>query len=99
VRSALGVAVLTFYGVLLLAGGQDIWAQRLNVALSSVTWTFRILVFTLPLVAGLFTWKLCRDLHRGRHTAREEAAAVPPIGPRERPSPVPRDQEAATERP
>ena len=86
VRTALGVVVLTFYAVLLLAGGQDIWAQQLDVSLSAVLWTFRVLVFVLPVVFGAFTYKFCRDLERHRHAARAAAAAEPPIGPNEPPS-------------
>ncbi|MDQ1432519.1 MAG: ubiquinol-cytochrome c reductase cytochrome b subunit, partial [Actinomycetota bacterium] len=79
IRTSLGVVVLTFYSVLLLAGGQDIWAQELHLSLSTVLWTFRILVFVLPVVLGLFTWKVCRDLAAGRHAEHEEALAEPPI--------------------
>jgi ubiquinol-cytochrome c reductase cytochrome b subunit len=86
VRTALGVVVLTFYSVLLLAGGQDIWAQKLNVSLSSVLWTFRVLVFVLPVLTGAFTYKLCRDLERHRHAARVAATAEPPMAPNEEPA-------------
>jgi hypothetical protein len=79
VRSALGVVVLTFYVVLLLAGGQDIWAQELHLPLDTVLWTFRIGVFVLPVLLGLFTWKLCRDLTAGRHAEHEEARAELPV--------------------
>ncbi|MBW3547479.1 MAG: hypothetical protein KY452_04990 [Actinobacteria bacterium] len=61
-RTAIGVGVLTFYGVLLLAGGDDIIAQKLDVAIVPVVWAFRILLFVLPLLAAVFAWKLCRDL-------------------------------------
>jgi hypothetical protein len=79
VRTALGVVVLSFYAVLLLAGGQDIWAQQLDVSLSAVLWTFRVLVFVLPVVFGAFTYKFCRDLERHRHAAR---ARPPPTADR-----------------
>jgi ubiquinol-cytochrome c reductase cytochrome b subunit len=79
IRTALGVVVLTFYSVLLLAGAQDIWSQELNVSLSAVLWTFRILVFVLPAVLGLFTWKVCHDLRAGRHAEHEEARAELPV--------------------
>jgi ubiquinol-cytochrome c reductase cytochrome b subunit len=85
VRTALGVVVLTFYSVLLLAGGQDIWAQKLDVSLSSVLWTFRVAVFVLPVVTGTFTYKLCRDLERHRHAARVAATAEPPVAVNEEP--------------
>src|SRR3954454_19990383 len=86
VRTALGVAVLSFYFVLLLAGAQDIWSDRLGLSLSTVLWSFRVMVFVVPLVLGLLTWKLCRDLEAGRHAAREEAQAERPLTPAERPS-------------
>jgi ubiquinol-cytochrome c reductase cytochrome b subunit len=88
-RTALGVVVLTFYAVLLLAGGQDIWSQQLGVSLSSVLWTFRVAVFVLPVVLGAFAWKLCRDLERHRHAARVEEAAEPPVAPNEEPVEAP----------
>jgi ubiquinol-cytochrome c reductase cytochrome b subunit len=89
VRTALGVTVLTFYVVLLLAGAQDIWADLFGAPLEPVIWTFRTLVVVLPVLAGLFTWKLCRDLTAGRHAAHLAAMAEPPVAPNERPPPAP----------
>jgi len=62
VRSAIGVGVLTFYIVLVVAGAQDIIAQKLSVGIPSVTNTLRVLVFALPALAALFMWKTCHDL-------------------------------------
>jgi ubiquinol-cytochrome c reductase cytochrome b subunit len=62
VRTAIGVGVVTFYGVLLLAGGDDIIAEKLDVAIVPVVLTFRVLLFALPLLAAAFAWKLCGDL-------------------------------------
>ncbi|MDP9019641.1 MAG: ubiquinol-cytochrome c reductase cytochrome b subunit [Actinomycetota bacterium] len=75
VRTAIGVGVLTFYGVLLLAGGDDIIAQKLDVAIVPVVWAFRILLFVLPLVAAVFAWKLCRDLAADDPLTETEAEA------------------------
>jgi ubiquinol-cytochrome c reductase cytochrome b subunit len=61
-RTAFGVATLTFYIVLLLAGGQDILAQKLGVDIVPVLDTFRALVLVLPPVAGVLAWRACRDL-------------------------------------
>jgi len=61
-RTAFGVSTLTFYIVLLLAGGQDIVAQKLGVDIVPVLDTFRVLVLVLPPVAGVVAWKACRDL-------------------------------------
>jgi ubiquinol-cytochrome c reductase cytochrome b subunit len=62
VRTAIGVGVLTFYVVLLVAGAQDLVAQWLKVSIISVTHTLQVLVFVVPIAAGVFTWRLCRDL-------------------------------------
>jgi ubiquinol-cytochrome c reductase cytochrome b subunit len=88
VHSAIGVGVLTFYAVLLLAGGQDIWSQRLGVSLTAVLWTFRILLVTLPLVLAAFTWKLCHDLRRGGHGERQEERAELPVASNDLVEPV-----------
>ena len=66
VRTAIGVGVLSFYVVLLVAGGQDLIAQWLKVSIISVTRTLQVLVFVVPLCAALFTWKVCRDLRAAR---------------------------------
>src|SRR3954447_6844906 len=74
VRTGIGALVLTFYIVLLLAGGQDIWADLFGLSLDSTIWAFRVLVVVVPVAVGAFTWKVCRDLRRGRHAARLEEA-------------------------
>jgi ubiquinol-cytochrome c reductase cytochrome b subunit len=96
VRTALGVVVLTFYSVLLLAGAQDIWSQQLDVSLSAVLWTFRVLVFVLPVLFGAFTYKVCRDLERHRHAARVAESADAPVAQNEEPeAPPAREPERA----
>jgi len=85
VRTAIGVGVLTFYATLLLAGAQDLWSQHLGISLDIVLWTFRVLVFVLPVALALFTWKLCHDREAGRHAEHEELQAELPIAPFEEP--------------
>lgn len=84
-RTAIGVAVLAFYAVLMLAGGQDIWAELLGVSLQSIVWAFRVLLLLAPAVTAWFTWRLCADLRAGRHSERVEAQTEAPIGPNELP--------------
>jgi quinol---cytochrome-c reductase cytochrome b subunit len=62
VRTALGTATLSFYGVLFLAGGNDILAALFHVSVNAVTWVFRAGLFVLPPVVGYLTYKLCREL-------------------------------------
>jgi ubiquinol-cytochrome c reductase cytochrome b subunit len=64
-RTALGVGALTFYVVLFLAGGQDIYAQRLGVSIDPVVWTLRVALLVLPVAFGALAWKLCSDLVAG----------------------------------
>ncbi len=54
-RTALGVAALTFYGVLFVAGSNDLFAKWFNVPVDAVTWTLRILVLALPPIAAVVT--------------------------------------------
>jgi ubiquinol-cytochrome c reductase cytochrome b subunit len=61
-RTAFGVSTLTFYGVLLVAGAQDLVAQKLDVSIIVVTHTLQALLFGLPVLGGWLTWKFCRDL-------------------------------------
>ena len=69
-RTAIGVGVLTFYIVLVVAGAQDIVAQKLGVGIPTVTNTLRVLLFALPAVTAFFTWRTCHDLEK--KGAREE---------------------------
>ncbi|MFI9491154.1 cytochrome bc complex cytochrome b subunit [Streptomyces halstedii] len=62
VRTGLGVAALTAYGVLLLAGGQDVIAFVFDVPVHALTWTFRVALFVLPVVAFWVTSRLCLAL-------------------------------------
>ncbi|GAA2784110.1 ubiquinol-cytochrome c reductase cytochrome b subunit [Streptomyces rameus] len=62
VRTALGVAGTVFYGVLLLAGGNDIIAFTFRVSVNALTWVLRIALVVAPVLAFLVTRWLCRAL-------------------------------------
>ena len=70
VRTAIGVGVLAFYIILVVAGAQDIVAQKLGVGIPTVTNTLRVLLFVLPALFAYFTWRTCHDLEK--KGAREE---------------------------
>jgi hypothetical protein len=42
-----------------------------------VTYTFRVLIFVLPVLAALFAWRLCHDLAASERHAREEPPPPP----------------------
>ena len=61
-RTALGVAGITFYAVLLLAGGNDVIAKIFGVSLNGLTWFFRVLLVLGPPAAFMITRRLCLAL-------------------------------------
>jgi ubiquinol-cytochrome c reductase cytochrome b subunit len=69
-RTAVGVAGITFYGVLWAAAANDQIAYHFHVDLYTVTWVFRVAVFAGPLLAFVLTRRICLGLS-GRE--REEA--------------------------
>jgi ubiquinol-cytochrome c reductase cytochrome b subunit len=75
VRTAIGVAVLTFYVILFAAGGNDVLAARFDISVNTITWAFRIAVLTVPPLTGLLTYRLCREL-QARERAHPPAVAV-----------------------
>jgi ubiquinol-cytochrome c reductase cytochrome b subunit len=89
VRTAIGVGVLTFYIVLLIAGGDDVIADVLGVSIYIVVDVLRVLVIALPIATALFTWKLCRDIKASGHVEKAEERTEPPIGPFQLPAEEP----------
>jgi ubiquinol-cytochrome c reductase cytochrome b subunit len=63
-RTALGVAVLTELGVLLLAGGNDVLSQKYSISLYATTWIFRAMFVVLPPLAFFATRRICLGLQR-----------------------------------
>ncbi|MFJ3671152.1 cytochrome bc complex cytochrome b subunit [Streptomyces sp. NPDC090106] len=64
VRTALGVAWLSVYAVALIGAANDIIATRLHVSVESVTWTVRVGLFTVPILAFVLTKRLALALQR-----------------------------------
>ncbi|NUR83306.1 MAG: ubiquinol-cytochrome c reductase cytochrome b subunit, partial [Nonomuraea sp.] len=61
-RTAVGVAGVTFYGLLWLAAANDQIAFNFQLPLYGVTWFFRIAVFAGPLIAYAVTRAICAYL-------------------------------------
>ncbi|MFI1069170.1 cytochrome bc complex cytochrome b subunit [Streptomyces puniciscabiei] len=62
VRTGLGVAGTVWYGVLLLAGGNDVIAQTFHVSVNAITWVLRVAFLVAPVLAFLIARWLCRAL-------------------------------------
>jgi ubiquinol-cytochrome c reductase cytochrome b subunit len=76
VRTALGVATISFYVLLFLAGANDVISVTFGLSVNAFVWTFRVLLFVVPVVAGLLTYRICNEL-----VARDAPAADGPDGP------------------
>ena len=61
-RIAAGAAGATFYGLLWAAAANDQIAYHLHLDLFTVTWCFRVLVLTGPVLAFLLTRVFCHSL-------------------------------------
>ncbi|WP_261720238.1 cytochrome bc complex cytochrome b subunit [Streptomyces sp. FZ201] len=62
VRTGLGVAWIALYLILLAGGGNDIVATRLHLSINAVTWTIRIAVLVVPVLAFVLTRRICLGL-------------------------------------
>jgi ubiquinol-cytochrome c reductase cytochrome b subunit len=72
VRTGLGAAGITFFGVLLLAGGNDVVAQTFRVSVNALTWILRIALVAAPVLAFVVTRWLCHALLAAEQEALEE---------------------------
>jgi ubiquinol-cytochrome c reductase cytochrome b subunit len=90
-RTALGVAVFTFYAVLFVAGANDVLAARAGTSVNAMTEVLRVLLFVVPSLVALLTWKVCRDLGAGDPPDVEASpvtAPAPTVDDRSAPEPA-----------
>ncbi|NEA26104.1 cytochrome b [Actinomadura bangladeshensis] len=64
VRTATGIAAVTFYGLLWLAGANDVLAEKFHISLFATTWFFRVTFFLGPIIAFIVTKRICLGLQR-----------------------------------
>ncbi|MET9852944.1 cytochrome bc complex cytochrome b subunit [Streptomyces sp. NPDC006450] len=63
-RTGFGVAWLTWYVILLIAGGNDMFAQYFHLSINAITWFARIGFFVGPVIAFVITKRICLGLQR-----------------------------------
>jgi len=71
-RTAIGIATVTFYGILWLEGANDVIADHLDISLYTTTEIARYAIFIGPVVAYMITKRIClglqrKDLHMLQH--------------------------------
>jgi ubiquinol-cytochrome c reductase cytochrome b subunit len=64
VRTGLGAMAITFYGVLLLSGGNDLIAKAFDISLNAMTYAGRVGMLVLPPLAYLVAYRICLGLQR-----------------------------------
>ncbi|HYB87848.1 MAG TPA: cytochrome b N-terminal domain-containing protein [Streptosporangiaceae bacterium] len=63
-RTAVGMAAITFWGVLWLEGANDIIANQLQIPLYTLTWIARFACILGPIIAYWVTKRICLGLQR-----------------------------------
>ena len=75
VRSAIGIAGLTFLAVIFVAGSNDVVASQLGVGLQTVTAWLRVAAFVLSALAGWLSLRVLRGLATRPDPARTRRPA------------------------
>jgi ubiquinol-cytochrome c reductase cytochrome b subunit len=75
-RTAIGAAALSFYFMLFCASSTDLLANFLHISLNIVLWSFRFLVIVVPIVVGLFTYRICLDMAGAPRVGKRKRAMV-----------------------
>ncbi|WP_030664531.1 ubiquinol-cytochrome c reductase cytochrome b subunit [Streptomyces rimosus] len=63
-RTGFGVAWLIAYLVMLIGGGNDLWATHFHLSINSITWFVRIAFFAGPVLGFIVTKRICLGLQR-----------------------------------
>ena len=74
-RTATGLAILAYFVVLTLAGGNDVLARVLHVNVESLTTVLQVAVIVVPVATWLIAYRLARTL-------RDRPSHKAPAGPR-----------------
>jgi ubiquinol-cytochrome c reductase cytochrome b subunit len=64
IRTSIGSAGVTFFGLIWLAGGNDVIAETFHVSLFATTWFFRVAILIGPIVAFAVAHRICLGLQR-----------------------------------
>jgi ubiquinol-cytochrome c reductase cytochrome b subunit len=63
-RTAFFVAMITVYGLLWAAGGNDILAVQLGLSMEGITYFMRVGIFVIPVIVFIFVKRWCISLQR-----------------------------------
>ncbi|WP_326830139.1 ubiquinol-cytochrome c reductase cytochrome b subunit [Streptosporangium sp. NBC_01810] len=63
-RTSIGVAAITFYGILWLMASNDVIAAFFHLSLNTLTYIGRVMIFLGPTLAYYITYRICLGLQR-----------------------------------
>lgn len=63
-RTAFGAAWISWYFVLLVGGGNDLWATHFHLSINAITWFVRVGFFVVPVLVFVATRRMCLGLQR-----------------------------------
>ncbi len=63
-RTAFGAAWISWYFVLLVGGGNDLWATHFHLSINAITWFVRVSFFVVPVLTFVATKRICLGLQR-----------------------------------
>ncbi|KAF4406476.1 MULTISPECIES: cytochrome bc complex cytochrome b subunit [Streptomyces] len=64
VRTGIGAAWISWYLVMLIGGGNDLFAIHFHLSINAVTWFVRIAFFVVPVLVFIATKRICLGLQR-----------------------------------
>ncbi|KRV49901.1 ubiquinol-cytochrome c reductase cytochrome b subunit [Wenjunlia vitaminophila] len=64
VRTGLGAAWISLYILLLIGGGNDLFATHFHLSINAITWFIRIGIFVVPVLVFMATKRICLGLQR-----------------------------------
>jgi len=62
VRTAIGAASISFYVLLMIAGGNDVIASIFSLSIQTITYSLRVAVFIVPPIVYVVTRRICLGL-------------------------------------
>ncbi|MFP3990811.1 cytochrome bc complex cytochrome b subunit [Streptomyces sp. E11-3] len=63
-RTAFGAAWIAAYFIMLIGGGNDLWATHFDLSINSITWFVRIFFIAGPILVFIATKRICLGLQR-----------------------------------
>src|SRR5580692_498639 len=97
-RTAFGVAFFAMLFTLFAASSTDVLANFFHISLNEVLWFFRFAFFIIPIIAGLVTYQLCREMQGVHGIGQRKRALVVHFSPEGEYSTVPSEPRPDDER-